>query len=48
MLAVTFYQLNRTVDAILALLAMDFRFGKGFAGFCPLLGKLELLELATA
>ncbi len=48
MLAVTLYRLSRKVDATLALLAMAFRFGEGFAGFVPLLGKLELMKLATA
>ena len=47
-LAVTLYRLSRTVDATLALLAMAFRFGEGLAGFVPLLGKLELMKLATA
>ncbi len=47
-LAVTLYQLSRTVDATVALLAMAFRFGEGLAGFVPLLGKLELMKLATA
>ena len=47
-LAVTLYRLSRTVDATLALLAMAFRFGEGLAGFLPLLGKLELMKLATA
>ena len=47
-LAVTLYRLSRTVDATLALLAMAFRFGEGLAGFTPLLGKLELMKLATA
>ena len=47
-LAVTLYRLSRTVDATLALLAMAFRFGEGMAGFVPLLGKLELMKLATA
>ena len=46
-LAVTLYRLSRTVDATLALLAMAFRFGEGLAGFMPLLGKLELMKLAT-
>lgn len=47
-LAVTLYRLSRTVDATIALLAMAFRFGEGLAGFVPLLGKLELMKLATA
>lgn len=47
-LAVTLYRLCRTVDATVALLAMAFRFGEGLAGFVPLLGKLELMKLATA
>ncbi len=47
-LAVTLYRLSRTVDVTLALLAMAFRFGEGLAGFVPLLGKLELMKLATA
>ena len=47
-LAVTLYRLSRKVDATLALLAMGFRFGEGLAGFVPLLGKLELMKLATA
>ena len=47
-LAVTLYRLSRTVDATIALLAMAFRFGEGFAGFVPLLGKLELMKLAMA
>ena len=47
-LAVTLYRLTRTVDVTLALLAMAFRFGEGLAGFLPLLGKLELMKLATA
>lgn len=47
-LAVTLYRLSRTVDATVALLAMAFRFGEGLAGFVPLLGKLELMKLATA
>ncbi len=47
-LAVTLYRLSRVVDATLALLAMAFRFGEGLAGFVPLLGKLELMKLATA
>ncbi len=47
-LAVTLYRLSRTVDTTLALLAMAFRFGEGVAGFMPLLGKLELMKLATA
>ena len=44
----TLYRLSQTVDATLALLAMAFRFGEGFAIFVPLLGKLELMKLATA
>ncbi len=47
-LAVTLYRLSRSVDATLALLAMAFRFEEGAAGFVPLLGKLELMKLATA
>lgn len=47
-LAVTLYRLSRTVAATIALLAMAFRFGEGLAGFVPLLGKLELMKLATA
>jgi hypothetical protein len=47
-LAVTLYRLSRTVDVTLALLALAFRFGEGMAGFIPLLGKLELMKLATA
>lgn len=47
-LAVTLYRLSRAVDATLALLAMAFRFGEGLAVFVPLLGKLELMKLATA
>ncbi len=47
-LAVTLYRLSHTVDATLALLAMAFRIGEGLAGFVPLLGKLELMKLATA
>lgn len=47
-LAVTLYRLSRTVDATLALLAMAFRLGEGLAGFLPLLGKLQLMKLATA
>ena len=46
-LAVTLYRLSRKVDATLALLAMAFRFGEGLAGFVPLLGKLELMKIAT-
>ena len=47
-LAVSLYRLTRTVDATLALLAVVFRFGEGLLGFVPLLGKLELMKLATA
>ena len=47
-LAVTLYRLSRMVDATVALLAMAFRFGEGLSAFVPLLGKLELMRLATA
>ncbi len=47
-LAVTLYRLSRAVDATVALLAMTFRFAEGIAGFWPLLGKLELMKLASA
>lgn len=46
-LAVTLYRLSQKVDATLALIAMSFRFGEGLLGFVPLLGKLELMKLAT-
>ncbi len=46
-LAVTLYRLSKVVDATLALIAMGFRFGEGLLGFLPLLGKLELMKLAT-
>ncbi len=44
-LAVTLYRLSRTVNITVALLAMTFR--EGITVF-PLLGKLELMRLATA
>jgi hypothetical protein len=47
-LAVTLYQLVKTVNPTVALLAMVFRVGEGLLGFLPLLGKLELLQLAKA
>ena len=46
-LAVTLYRLSKVVDATLAMIAMGFRFGEGLLGFLPLLGKLELMKLAT-
>ncbi len=47
MLAVTLYGLVKAVDPTLALLAMIFRLGEGLLGFLPILGKLELMQLAT-
>ena len=46
-LAVTLYRLSKAVDMTLALVAVGFRFGEGLLGFTPLLGKLELMKLAT-
>ena len=46
-LAVTLYRLSKVVDATLAMIAMGFRFGEGLLSFLPLLGKLELMKLAT-
>ena len=47
-LAVTLYRLSKVVDATLAMIAMAFRFGEGLLGFLPLVGKLELMKLATS
>ena len=47
-LAVTLYRLVKPTDPTLALLAMFFRVGEGLLGYLPLLGKLELIKLATA
>ena len=46
-LAVTLYQLVKTVNPTIALLAMFFSVGEGLTGFLPLLSKLELTRLAT-
>jgi hypothetical protein len=46
-LAATLYRLVQAVNPTLALLAMLFRLGEGLLGFLPLLGKLELMHLAT-
>jgi len=46
-LAATLYQLVRSVNPTVALLAMLFRLGEGLLGFFPLLDKLELMQLAT-
>jgi len=46
-LAATLFQLVKTVDPTIALLAMLFRLGEGLLGFFPLLDKLELVRLAT-
>jgi hypothetical protein len=47
-LAATLYRITKGVDATLALVAMSFRLGEGLLGSLPLLGKLELMQLATA
>ncbi len=47
-LAVTLYRLVRAVNPTLALLAMLFRLGEGLLAALPILGKLELIQLATA
>ncbi len=46
-LAVTLYQMVKTVNPTVALLAMFFRVGEGLTGFLPLLTKLDLIRLAT-
>ena len=45
-LAVTLYRLSKHVDPAIALLALAFRVGEGLSSL-PLLGKLELMRLAT-
>lgn len=47
LLAVTLYRLVKAVNPTLALLAMVFRLGEGLLVSIPLLGKLELMQLAT-
>lgn len=46
-LAVTLYRLTKVVESTLAMLAMMFRVGEGLIGSLSILGKLELMRLAT-
>lgn len=46
-LAVTLYKLVKAVNHTIALLAMLFRVGEGLLASFPILGKLELMRLAT-
>jgi hypothetical protein len=46
-LAATLYGLVKAVNPTLAMLALLFRLGEGLLGSLPLLGKLELMQLAT-